>query len=1661
MRERFRERESARVWTRRPAARDSGNGLRRWLPGFGKQYLGQATSFFFYDFPEDSSAKDLWFCFGSYGKVADVYIPARRDRRGRRFGFVRMSEVSNVTEMERKLNQIWLGSYHLKVKVADSMKKGKEGSMVRHKAQIEKKWIKRDNKVNPKVTYAQVVTGNMAEVEDRNSTANALRHVSALKENESIGKRVVEDGIKSKGSEAEPETRHDGSMKTVSFGRTAMRCLSKPDLVLTFSPTEEEGAWLKRSWGAMVRSLDMVKQIQNRFNVDGVRVTVALLGGCQVVLLDNSEGCLEEFIKDNRELIDYWFEWIQQSSLTTKPLLSRLVWLRLTGVPLKAWSDRCFTELGGLIGEVILVDEDTKSKSFLCEGRVLILSTEKTKVSTIVKLQIDGEDFPVTVEEEEWRMDPDWWLVGERRNPASDSDSEASSDGYNNCQLNEDGFLGDEVADLAEDRAATSLDVHVSLNEQGVLAEKRSGELIREHGLGVNGPGLDNLSGPELVENGLQLAEWGMLEPAGSQLCRRDRVKKYKCVEEIYAGGRGVRESRETEVSWVMERTRLRRERKEAVQMAGSWQEVQREASLSDGCIQQRNHVIRQQMEVDEVRRLFEMGQRLGIQCQQNEAEVFSRMTDLEERDAAPCDKKEKALLWEEMGSLVSDQGGRWLLAGDFNSVRSIIERKGRLGETQDMEEFNRFVEGNGLIDVKLLNRKFTWYRSDGSSMSRLDRFLLSSEMSMLERDWTQVGPFRALDVWQQHPEFRDFVVAKWENLQMEGWAAFKCHKKLQLLKEECKRWNKEVFGNVEVRYESLLQQIEMLDKKSEETDLNENEVMLRRVCSQEVWEILQKREAVWKQKSRANWVRLGDANTAFFHRCVHARQAQNVLSGILGEGGWVEEPDLIKAEAVRYFCQLFQNKQWSRPVMGGIQFRRISAEQREWLERPFSIEEIEEGLHSCDGSKAPGPDGFNFNFIKFAWSSLKDDFVNFMCEFHQHGRLVKGLNSSFLALIPKKLNPLQFKEYRPISLLGCLYKLLAKAVGDSVLILNEVVHEVKSRKQQSFMFKADFEKAYDCVDWGFLDWMMDSMGFGDKWRKWIRECLSTARISVLINGSPTKEFSVSKGLRQDDPLSPFLFLLVGEGLCGLVKKAEGEGLLRGVEIGRGGVVLSLLQFADDTVFIGTADAENVRVVKAILFWFELISGLKIDFSKSHLYGFNISEGWLQGAADMLHCGVGKVPFIYLGLPVGGNPGRKRCWKSIIERFHQKLATWKSPLLSFGGRITLINSRNFFWGGVSLAKKIPWVSWECMCAEKGKGGLGVVDLERKNGALLGKWWFRLGDGLDSLWKRMIWGKYYGGRRERDVTSVECLNMSRIWKDIVCLGSRSERFTKMKEGVLKDMGGWCGDNWVWECRWRCGSRGRAAEEEEIFRAMINGFTLRIDREDVWKWVHSSDGCYSVKAAYEFLTPTSCFVEEKWAKVIWNRYVPSKVSVFGWRLFLNRLATKENLCKRGIVLSGGDKGCVFCHEGEEHLHHIFCGCKRVWLVWMKVLGWWEIQGVLPNDLFSWVELVVFEIGGGVLKELGALMFLVTAWFIWYWRNLYVFRSEGMSEEQLFESIQAKSFSWLKNKEPGCVFSYTDWMLRPRECREAIVQHRKNLKSARNLQSGADWMRADQEG
>jgi len=168
----------------------------------------------------------------------------------------------------------------------------------------------------------------------------------------------------------------------------------------------------------------------------------------------------------------------------------------------------------------------------------------------------------------------------------------------------------------------------------------------------------------------------------------------------------------------------------------------------------------------------------------------------------------------------------------------------------------------------------------------------------------------------------------------------------------------------------------------------------------------------------------------------------------------------------------------------------------------------------------------------------------------------------------------------------------------DSVVLVNEVIDEVRRIKGKCTIIKVDFEKAYDSVNWEFLLYMMARLGFCDKWIKWIRGCLESSTISVLVNGSPTEQFSPTKGLRQGDPLAPFLFLIVVEGLAGVVRQAEYKGLLEGIKVGKKQIPINMLQFADDTIFVCSPKPQNIVVIKSILRCFEIASRLKVNFHK-------------------------------------------------------------------------------------------------------------------------------------------------------------------------------------------------------------------------------------------------------------------------------------------------------------------------------------------------------------------------------------------------------------------------------------------------------------------------------
>nr|GFC16892.1 RNA-directed DNA polymerase, eukaryota [Tanacetum cinerariifolium] len=358
-------------------------------------------------------------------------------------------------------------------------------------------------------------------------------------------------------------------------------------------------------------------------------------------------------------------------------------------------------------------------------------------------------------------------------------------------------------------------------------------------------------------------------------------------------------------------------------------------------------------------------------------------------------------------------------------------------------------------------------------------------------------------------------------------------------------------------------------------------------------------------------------------------------------------------------------------------------------------------------------------------------------------------------------------KDFRPVSLVGSVYKIIAKilanrlvgVLGDIVsevqstfiagihildgpFILNEVLQWCKIKKKQALIFRVDFEKAYDSVRWDFLDEVLKKFGFGEKWCKWIQACLKSSRGSVIINGSPTEEFQLSKGLKQGDPLSPILFLLIVESLH--------------------------LSFQYDAVFVGQWSEGNINSLVNILECFNMASGLKINMRKSKIMEVHVTSDKVDKAATKLSCLVLKASFLYLGSMVGGAMSRSKSWCEVVDRDKKRLSKWKLKTLSIGGRLALLKSvlgsipifhmsmyrvpmgvlrtleslrSHFFNGYDPNSRKASWVKWKMVLASKDRGGLGVLSFYALNRGLLhgsdGKVEASMKAGTRSCWLNIL------------------------------------------------------------------------------------------------------------------------------------------------------------------------------------------------------------------------------------------------------------------------------------------------------------------------------------
>nr|GEX77070.1 RNA-directed DNA polymerase, eukaryota [Tanacetum cinerariifolium] len=406
-------------------------------------------------------------------------------------------------------------------------------------------------------------------------------------------------------------------------------------------------------------------------------------------------------------------------------------------------------------------------------------------------------------------------------------------------------------------------------------------------------------------------------------------------------------------------------------------------------------------------------------------------------------------------------------------------------------------------------------------------------------------------------------------------------------------------------------------------------------------------------------------------------------------------DPEVVKDAFKDHFANRFNQPGQGRFKLNFLFPNRLSNNQVADLDRCISHDEIRGAVWNCGVNKSPGPDGLTFEFFRRYWSFIGPDFCSAIDCFFESGNFPMGNNASFIALIPKVTDAKFVTDFRPISLIGCVYKVVTKILAnrlatvitdlvsdtqsafvsnrqilDGPFILNELIAWCKRKKKQAMIFKVDFAKEYDSVRWDYLLDVLHAFEFGPNWCKWIRGTFSSSMASVFVNGNPSSEFPFFCGLKQADPLAPYLFILIKEYLHISFSRATSASVFNGIRI-NDSTVISHLFYVDDAIFMGEWSDSNMANMVKILRCFFLASGLKINIQKSQILGVGVHRNHVSQAALHIGCTVMQTPFWHPGVMVGDCMARKSAWSDIVHKLHHRLSKWKVKTLSIGGRLMI------------------------------------------------------------------------------------------------------------------------------------------------------------------------------------------------------------------------------------------------------------------------------------------------------------------------------------------------------------------------------------------------------
>ncbi|XP_031115795.1 uncharacterized protein LOC116019654 [Ipomoea triloba] len=1067
--------------------------------------------------------------------------------------------------------------------------------------------------------------------------------------------------------------------------------------------------------------------------------------------------------------------------------------------------------------------------------------------------------------------------------------------------------------------------------------------------------------------------------------------------------------------------------------------------------------------------------------------------------------------LWRNLDRTLLNINGPWLSVGDYNAVADHEEVSNpRNFSHYRCTGFIDWMFDQGLLDLGYTGSKFTWQRGnsqDTFKAARLDRALCNLDFQFMWKNLKvdhlpRVGSdhspilvsfsnvlepqrnhhFRFLLPCLTHQNLNKIVANQWVTNNL-----FQTN--LTNLAEVLGTWNREEFGVIEKKKKRLLARIDGIQRRLE-VNYESGLIRLLKKLQGELEEVLKQEELKWFQKSKEEWIVSGDRNTKYYHAVTFANRRRNKIGAMFNNQGILTtDTKEMRELVVDHFTKCFtKDEDIDLSLAPANYFPTIQEEDWRVFNRPFTEDDIKKAVYDMAPNKAAGPDGFIAAFYQQHWSILGKTIFNMASAFFNTGVLEDNLNDTYIVLIPKVKNPEFVTQFRPISLCNISYKIITKAmsnrlrvimpnligpfqssfvhgrqISDNVIIYQEVLNYMRKCKGKKgyILVKIDLEKAYDRLSWDFIQDTLQEVKFNPDWIRNIMTCISTARFSILWDGQRSDFFNPSRGIRQGDPISPFIFVLCIERLCHLIQGAVSNGSWKGIQISKNGPSLSHLCFADDMILFGEAMVSQAEIMIDCLNKFCSSSGQKVSFLKSQLFvSPNTANSLADDISRIMSILITKELGKYLGVPSLHGRVNKSTFAAVEERITTKLQGWKTKYLSLAGRHVLAQSvlssipyylmqtsllpkglcdnidrkiRQFIWGGPDLKRSCNLVKWEVVTKPKAVGGLGIKSMRHMNLAFLAKLGWRLLKEDKPYWIQVLKAKYTG--RQNDINLIRPVSRSsNAWRGI------NAAMNILKKGSSTAIG-YGNQTKFWTSKWL------------IDDALGNVATSDIPLEDIDLAVRdywSSDTGWNTQRLAHLLpqgiinTLNGVMLSNEPNHKDLRTRLPNRIKFFMWLITHGRIMCNAERKRRHFTASDY---CHLCRDVTEDIDHVLRKCPAAMEVWKALMPPQAFEGEIQIDCKLWImkNLKVRGRRYGFLDWSAA--FSVICWQLWKWRNSMVFKNETLHKNIKANKIRNYCMEIHKALDRNPIFTS-----QPGEQRSSILHWNK-------LESG--WIAVNVDG